>query len=64
MQDRTTLIIAHRLVMAQKADQIIVLDDGRIRQTGTHEDLLSRKGLYRQLYTSYVGETLAGGFYS
>ncbi len=52
----TTLIIAHRLSTLMEADNIIVLEDGRIAQTGTHQDLLKQPGLYRRLWKiqSYV----------
>ncbi len=50
MQNRTTLVIAHRLSTVQNADRIVVLDHGRIVETGAHEVLLSRNGLYRHLY--------------
>jgi ATP-binding cassette, subfamily B, bacterial MsbA len=50
MQGRTTLIIAHRLSTIEKADQIIVMDQGCIAETGTHTDLLAAKGLYFKLY--------------
>ena len=51
MADRTTFIIAHRLSTIHKADQIIVLDKGSIVEAGQHEDLMSHKGLYHDLYT-------------
>ncbi|UCF78143.1 MAG: ATP-binding cassette domain-containing protein [Candidatus Eiseniibacteriota bacterium] len=50
MRNRTTFVIAHRLSTVQRADQIIVLDRGRIVQRGTHESLLSEEGMYRRLY--------------
>ena len=50
MADRTTIVIAHRLSTVERADTIVVLDEGRIVDTGDHEQLLSRGGLYAQLY--------------
>ncbi|MFK5985750.1 MAG: lipid A export permease/ATP-binding protein MsbA [Pseudomonadota bacterium] len=50
MQGRSTLIIAHRLSTIEKADQIIVLDQGQIIETGSHKDLLAKKGTYFGLY--------------
>ena len=48
---RTTLAIAHRLSTIVDADQIIVLNDGKIVERGNHEELLSQKGYYYNLYT-------------
>jgi subfamily B ATP-binding cassette protein MsbA len=50
MQNRTTFVIAHRLSTIMHADKIVVLEDGRIVDTGTHQELLGRSGLYRKLY--------------
>src|SRR5207237_4366555 len=50
MQGRTTICIAHRLSTIQKADLIVVLDSGRIIETGTHEQLIQARGTYCKLY--------------
>lgn len=56
MKDRTSLIIAHRLSTIQDADLIVVMDEGRIVETGSHANLLAKKGKYYQLYmTQFAG---------
>jgi subfamily B ATP-binding cassette protein MsbA len=50
MQQRTVLVIAHRLATVRDADEIVVLDEGRMVQRGSHEELLRAGGLYRRLY--------------
>jgi ATP-binding cassette subfamily C protein CydCD len=47
--DRTTIVIAHRLSTIRHADRIVVLEDGRVREIGAHEALLTKGGLYSQL---------------
>ncbi len=49
MQDRTTLIITHRLIDMERMDEILVLDEGQIREHGTHEQLLKAEGLYHYM---------------
>jgi subfamily B ATP-binding cassette protein MsbA len=51
MQNRTTLIIAHRLATVQRAQQIVVLEQGQIVESGSHDELLRRDGLYRKMCT-------------
>ena len=50
MSDRTSLVIAHRLSTIMKADKILVVKDGVIAEQGTHEELLAKNGVYRELY--------------
>ncbi|HKS39399.1 MAG TPA: ABC transporter transmembrane domain-containing protein [Blastocatellia bacterium] len=50
MQGRTTIVIAHRLTTVHRADKIVVIDRGRVADTGAHDELMSRGGIYRDLY--------------
>ncbi|WP_417614386.1 ABC transporter ATP-binding protein [Oceanisphaera sp.] len=51
LQGRTTLIVAHRLSSIRQADRVLVFEDGKISQSGTHHELLEQDGLYRTLYS-------------
>ena len=59
MRDRTTLVIAHRLATVQRADRIVVMEAGRIVETGTHAQLSAAGGLYARLASLQFDE---GGF--
>jgi ATP-binding cassette subfamily B protein len=57
---RTSIVIAHRLSTVRDADQILVVDDGRIVERGTHGELIATGGLYAELYqTQFLGDSAA-----
>ena len=58
MKGRTTIVIAHRLSTIRKLDRIVVLKDGQIIEDGTHQDLLSQKGEYAELWDHQSGNFL------
>ena len=60
MHGRTTFVIAHRLSTVRNSDCIMVLEDGRIIERGTHNELIDKQGKYYQLYTGKVSNDLAG----
>jgi subfamily B ATP-binding cassette protein MsbA len=57
MPDRTTLVIAHRLSTIEHADQVLVLDEGRLVEQGTHAELIARGGVYAHLHRLQFRET-------
>ncbi|MFG3270454.1 ABC transporter ATP-binding protein [Streptomyces luteogriseus] len=52
---RTTLVVAHRLTTAARADRVVVMDHGRVAEDGTHEELLAREGRYAELWRTFIG---------
>ncbi|MBI4188608.1 MAG: ABC transporter ATP-binding protein, partial [Chloroflexi bacterium] len=59
IQGRTTIVITHRLPIIKKADIILMLKDGQIEETGTHDELMAKNGLYRSTYLAQLADTQA-----
>lgn len=57
MKNRTTIVVAHRLSTIRQADMIVVMHKGRVRETGTHEELLQKDGIYARLHKLQYAET-------
>lgn len=57
---RTTLVVAHRLTTAARADRVVVMDHGRVAEDGTHDELLDLGGRYAALWRTFVGEGIEG----
>ena len=59
MADRTALVVAHRLSTVARMDRLVVLDRGRLAETGTHDQLLESGGLYAELWSRQSGGFLS-----
>ncbi len=58
MRGRTTFVIAHRLSTVRNSDRIVVLENGRIIEQGSHDELMQKEGKYYQLYTGNAPKTV------
>ncbi|MBV9660067.1 MAG: ABC transporter ATP-binding protein, partial [Acidimicrobiales bacterium] len=56
-QGRSAILIAHRLSTAMRADRIVVIDDGRIVESGSHDDLVAHGGRYAEMYETWISHT-------
>jgi ATP-binding cassette subfamily B protein len=57
LEARTAVLIAHRLTTAMKADRIVVVDQGRIVEIGSHDQLVARRGRYAEMYATWTSHT-------
>lgn len=61
LEARTAVLIAHRLSTAMKADRIVVVDEGRIAEVGSHDELLASEGRYAEMFATWVNQSAASG---
>ena len=59
MKGRTNFVIAHRLSTIKKADEILFIDNGAVKERGTHDELLKKDGLYADMYYSQFGQRVS-----
>ena len=57
LQGRSAILIAHRLSTAMRADRIVVIDDGQVVESGSHEELLALDGHYADMYRTWISHT-------
>ena len=61
MQGRTSFVVAHRLSTIRNCDKIMYIDNGGIMESGTHDELMAKKGYYYKLYTAQLDEVQKAG---